>query len=303
MVNGEAPWTCAFCGRPGQRSKEHILAQCLEEILPEAPTTHVAYGIGVGLNATGDAYSPMPTEDRRTARKKILDRVTRDVCTTCNSGWMGALDEAAKPIIARLLDAGRGAMPERLSKSDARILTSWAVKTAWTNELANAGDKQRELLLTTQAEREALGRGELPSRTRLWLARYEGTVIEIAQGHGLRDRHSPPLECETPGRYVGTAMNLGGVVFLLYTGEVGGFFPALGQDQLAMVWPNVLGAFPPRAATGEELRTVVTSFGHWVQAHPRPYDSAGVAEFIGPRPIRKQRLASAKTHRGAQSVE
>ena len=89
------------------------------------------------------------------------------------------------------------------------------------------------------------------------------------------------------------------MVLFLYTGEVGGYRPALAQDKLAMVWPYVLGEFPPSASTAAELRTAVTAFDHWLQPHPRPYDPAGTAELIGPRPARKKaRAQAARSERG-----
>jgi hypothetical protein len=103
-----------------------------------------------------------------------------------------------------------------------------------------------------------------------------------------------PCKARSPRRFLATAMILGGPAILVYTGEVGGFAPALAQDQRAMVHPKVLGAFPPRAVSADELRTAISALGHWIPPHPRPYDPTGTAEFIGPRPIQKP--SSAEGH-------
>ena len=289
MTEVERGWRCAFCGRPGRKTKEHVLAQALWESLPQMPETFAEFEVGVGVNKSGDAFSPMPSDGRNEARKKIVHRITWDVCKPCNSGWMGGLDSRVKPILARLLDAARGGEPVRLAKGEARTLTHWAVKSAFTNELCNAGDKQRDLLVATQAEREALGRGVLPPRTRVWLAYYPNCAeVEIAQGLAHFDRHTPALECETPRRFMGTAFVLGELVVLVYCGEITDFAPLLGPDQLVMAHPYPLGIYPPRASSAEQLRGALMTLGHWAPAHPLPYDAAGVGELIGPRSIRKK---------------
>lgn len=288
MTEANRGWTCAFCGRPGSKTKEHVIAQTLRDILPQVPETFAEFEVGYGVNDSGDAFSPMPSGGRNEARKKIVDRITWDVCKSCNSGWMSELDNRVKPILAQLLDAARSGEPIRLTEDQARTLTHWAIKSVFTHELCNAGDKQRDLLIATQAEREALSRGILPPRTRVWLAYYPNCAqVEIAQGFAHIDRHTPALECETPRRFIGTAFILGELAVLAYFGEITDYAPLIPSDRLVRAHPHPLGNYPPRASTAEQLRGALMTLGHWAPAHPLPYDGAGVSELIGPRSIQK----------------
>lgn len=281
---------CAFCGLPGERTKEHVLPRWLHAELSPLPDTYREGGMGFGLDQAGQSYAPMPNESYE-SRKSLLARTTRDVCSRCNGGWMSALEEQARPILTVLIKACGDTGTIRLDRTEAAVLARWAVKTAWTDELALAGDKQRDQLLTRQHERVALAQGQLPARVQVWLTRYDDRLSHLMQAYGHYDRHSPPLPCEPVRRYMGTAILLRGLAVLVYTGEIAGFTPALDQDRRAMAWPVVLGAFPPTAATYDELGRALTTFRQWMPTHPRPFDPAGTAEIIGHQPIWLTRLA------------
>jgi hypothetical protein len=277
-------WVCAFCGLPGDRSKEHVLPRWLHAELSPLPDTYREGGAGFGLDQAEQSYAPMPSEYRE-SRKSLLARTTRDVCRTCNGGWMSALEEQARPILTVLIKACRDTATVRLDRTSARVLARWAVKTAWTDELALAGDKQRDQMLTRQYERGALAEGHLPTRVQVWLARYDDHLSHLAQAYSHYDRHSPPLPCEPVRRYMGTAILLRGLAILVYTGEIAGFNPALDQERRTLVWPTVLGPFPPALAQYDELGGALTTFKQWIPPHSRPFDYSGTAEIIGPQPL------------------
>lgn len=63
---------------------------------------------------------------------------TRDVCEDCNNGWMSAMEQAARPVILQLAQAGQSGLAIAVSREHARELAAWAQKTALAYELATA---------------------------------------------------------------------------------------------------------------------------------------------------------------------
>ncbi len=88
----------------------------------------------------------------------------RCVCASCNNGWMSELENAAKPVIERLLSDGR----KTLNADDQQRLSTWAMKNAMVFEAVRSGQPK----FYSDHERQVLrGSGLPPRRTTVWIAK------------------------------------------------------------------------------------------------------------------------------------
>ena len=104
---------CIFCQRDNQKiTNEHIFpdwlskfygadAMCLNEGRKEDGTVTFSYA------------------------SKIFQQTRNDVCTECNSGWMSAIENAAQPILVKMLK-GKSLV---LDKKKQEKIATWAMKT------------------------------------------------------------------------------------------------------------------------------------------------------------------------------
>jgi hypothetical protein len=131
---------CIFCGDTNVPSsgedvfpiwlqrKLHHYARSLH---PDEPPLYVSYGYDdprgfqtdiAERTPGGHATSKEVTGERATVRK------LPEVCVTCNGGWMGRLEEAAKRLMPGLIEG----KPKLLAPFDQLILATWVVKTCLT---------------------------------------------------------------------------------------------------------------------------------------------------------------------------
>lgn len=68
----------------------------------------------------------------------MFDVIVRDICTTCNNGWMSQLEEQVKPILTPMLRD----QPRTLTAPEQHLLATWATKTALTMQGANIGGER-----------------------------------------------------------------------------------------------------------------------------------------------------------------
>jgi hypothetical protein len=91
----------------------------------------------------------------------------RDVCATCNNGWMADLETQAQPILTPLMQD----QPRPLTLPDMMVAAVWATKTALVAGRAMPGDKDMASAETYRwfgAQRQPLPGGIV------WLGRYTG---------------------------------------------------------------------------------------------------------------------------------
>jgi hypothetical protein len=118
MANAAPAGRCIFCDQPGL-TKEHLWPDWLKRFLPRKATTH--HTTNMSAIAGNEVLAPEPQLTRQTG--DIKSRRLRVVCRACNNGWMGRLQEVAKPKLVPLL---RGTWSE-LSAGDCEALSAWAV--------------------------------------------------------------------------------------------------------------------------------------------------------------------------------
>lgn len=105
------PRICVFCPRPVSRHGEHIFPKWAHKLLPTS--THSYRATGSLGNITGK------TKPRPGSPKNFT---VRAVCHQCNNGWMGSLEEAAKPIILKLM---KPQQPFVLTYDERKTLATW----------------------------------------------------------------------------------------------------------------------------------------------------------------------------------
>lgn len=90
------PGKCVFCGNGGL-TKEHVWSDWLKQIIPRDWDRYEQYA--------ADVHNPDPATDKPRHKKQgaVHSRQARIVCGACNSGWMGDIVEAAKPVAQKLI--------------------------------------------------------------------------------------------------------------------------------------------------------------------------------------------------------
>ncbi len=111
-----------------------------------------------------DPSIPRPIfETPTTIRNALSVKASKAVCTTCNTGWMSDLQNAAKSIIAPMVDGQRVS----IGPADQRLTAAWATMTGITFNYA-CGDPVEE------SARQYLGvHHSPPPNTVVFLARIE----------------------------------------------------------------------------------------------------------------------------------
>ena len=235
--------TCVFCGSPGSLTREHVFPNWLSGIGLSAEEVTTRAG---ALNELGRAMGPTPP----------FTLTVREVCATCNNGWMHDLETTAKRVLSPLI---LGDMSE-VGRADQASVAAWAQKTALIAMLVSSKEeRERGHGLSPHEYRAFYGAGKrgrpLPAST-TWLGRYPG------------DRHL------SGARVVPVALEISGLPAspephgYLYTVVVGSLIvhglrftseslavPVEGSDRLTKLSPSEFAAtrFPVEAVTDEDF--------------------------------------------------
>lgn len=104
---------CVFCGQPGRRTKEHIIAQWVSEAIDRK-----LEGYGRGYTRT------VPFAARQSSRR--LNDIYLGPCGDCNSGWMSRAEDHVRGYLPAMLFSDM----VLLSPNRQAGLSLWAAKTA-----------------------------------------------------------------------------------------------------------------------------------------------------------------------------
>lgn len=157
----EEPKTCVFCRSPGKMTGEHVFGDWISRIgLPAEPVQHAVGRLNRSLRGIGVS--------------RPFTRVVRDVCASCNNGWMAKLEDAASRVLRPMILG----TPANLSERDAATVAAWIHKTALVNMLmTDDAEQARGDLLLGQELRHLYAIKEHqhpPSQTQFWSGRYTG---------------------------------------------------------------------------------------------------------------------------------
>lgn len=154
--------TCAFCGAAGPLTKEHVFGDWLSRLgLDPEPVLHRAGS----LNRLGKDLGTGP----------MFTRTVRNVCSTCNNGWMSTLEQTAQNALAPLI-LGE---PRDIDADQQGALALWAQKTVMVAMLVSSEAERAAGHGLAESEYRALYElrdqsRPLPAST-LWIGRYTGT--------------------------------------------------------------------------------------------------------------------------------
>lgn len=144
---------CVFCGS-GKLSAEHIWSQWMRDLLPSS-----------------DGYQEIAQKRRgektfggrilRDAQGPITNKRLRRVCKPCNNGWMGKKEEAAKPLLTKLITG----TPTVIKQSEVGPLLDWLVTKLIVLDVMRDGEQT-----FTEQERSAFyTHGTIPRSLSVWL--------------------------------------------------------------------------------------------------------------------------------------
>ena len=209
---------CAFCQSVDRSmSREHVLPTWLLRYLDET---------------TG----PSPIEmGRGDSTHSMMEVITRRVCVGCNTGWMAALENMAKPIMLQMMKEKVWLEPVHQA-----ILARWAVKTMLTAHLAITPRKQ-DLWLAPAAFREfQSGPISMPERLTVLLGTFEG---EIGGDSGVAPVRLEVRRTTWPGSRptIRLILQIHAIVFhvqIVPRGQTMHFTVEEGiKDRLHLIWP------------------------------------------------------------------
>lgn len=137
--------SCIFCGKKGNKSKEHLWPVWMHEFLPT---------VGDGNNVRElSSFKLQQQIDQKKLKRQghLFTTKFRVVCKTCNNGWMSELEEDVKPTFLKLIKGEKS----NLSEKDQEILSRWISMKVMLGEHAEKGihvtpNKDRYLLKDKQ---------------------------------------------------------------------------------------------------------------------------------------------------------
>lgn len=141
---------CIYCDATCNLTEEHIFPDWLGNIYPRRrrkrvhilrrPDKHVFFE-GTDMHAKSRAFQGDP-----------YTTVVRNVCATCNNGWMATLQNNAKPLIKKLADGHW----EQFSPKELEILARWSVMVSINLECYG------RMLATKSYQRKKLMSSQMP---------------------------------------------------------------------------------------------------------------------------------------------
>lgn len=105
-------------------TKEHVWPKWLRDVI-------LSDARGAGRHVWADAEG----KPERVARLPLASVQVKRVCATCNQGWMGDLEAAARPLLTRPIQGD----PVTLRGDSLLTAATWAYKTALMADLATGG--------------------------------------------------------------------------------------------------------------------------------------------------------------------
>jgi hypothetical protein len=116
---------CVFCGGTSSLTREHVLPNWLSQI-------------GLDLTPSVHHSGPLNHVPRQWSSKPFTTTV-KMVCVTCNGGWLSALENAARPVLAPLIRGGSRRLPD----DDQALVAAWTCKTALVSQLLSSEEARR----------------------------------------------------------------------------------------------------------------------------------------------------------------
>lgn len=163
-INLKPPGKCIFDGKLGL-TKAHIFPEWLGEHITEKTDRHVH---AVGNFETFTPRTQTPAAWTRIRQGDTGSRKVRRVCGGCNSGWLGALETPAKPIVVALMNGEDVVIDLQMQRN----LAAWLCAITMLID----ADNPPEGSAVPQSHRDYFrGHRTPPPMWKVWIAKYRGT--------------------------------------------------------------------------------------------------------------------------------
>lgn len=151
---------CIYCGSAGL-TKEHMWADWLRRYIPREMDHHKIQTTVEFANRVEESF----TRHNGDAHVRKL----RCVCLGCNQGWMGRLQQTAKPFLVPMLTGE----PIALHRNGQTAISAWAAMFTMTAEYMDPA----KVAIPADERRWLRSHGRPPHHWRIWI------------GHGRREKY------------------------------------------------------------------------------------------------------------------
>jgi hypothetical protein len=257
---------CIFCGEGGtagnQMSEEHIWSKWMHEYLPELPSRLNV--IGMHRIRQGEY-----TANEKVRERDVFNRRFRLVCQRCNSGWMGAIEEEAKPLLATIIQGKRSTLLRKHRNS----IAVWIALKVMITECIDPADS-----VITQSERNEFRlTRKIPKSLRIWIGTHDTPEWHAGYSHetvrARVDLTGAP-KAEPLGEFKNvqvTSIGLGRAFFLSIALTLRGYEANARGPGLRQLWPLRQGpiVWPLANLSAQELRNLASSVLGFISTFPR----------------------------------
>lgn len=154
---------CIWCGKT-PRTREHFWPQWISKIVPKTANNHQVKSLKeIEVNGKMETIP-----ESHKAPGDLASRTLKVVCATCNGGWMSDIEDAAAPVMKRILT---GDIDFEITVEDQVKLRDWIALKTFILETAN-----RDFATLTASDREAFFTHRVAIRQ--WvivIGRYKGS--------------------------------------------------------------------------------------------------------------------------------
>ena len=215
--------------------------QWMARLAQDLGSGHTESVLEIGHDETG-AWSTT-AESVRSKQGSQLTAKVREVCRTCNTGWMSQLEQDVKPHVLRMMSVPLARLV--MDPSQCALVASWALKGAWMRELTSPGSRTA----SAQMRAHLSSFRTPPPGTRVWAAQHRGDLhwdTRMASAVLLhRDR---PLDLSGARRVLLCTVTFAGITLMTRTVSGQGVPEQhLDPDLWLPLWPvSTPVTWPPR---------------------------------------------------------
>lgn len=248
---------CAFCGSAGV-TKQHVWPDWLKTVIPREGTEHSQSLTRVN-NAVPDVFIIRPELEFH--RGPFGARKIRNICATCNSGWMSRLETAAKPSLTELI------MRRSLTLDSASqlSLSAWAVMTSIMAEYTDKSSQSIPL----EHRRHLMEHGIPPDGWHIWIGTYEGERWKQGyRHHGYQTAYRNASHQTRPEWSTQQSTFVAGALFIHAASttvpSLHSASNALMDHRVVQIWPitNSTVVFPTATTLTDDLTDYIADLLH-----------------------------------------
>ena len=193
-----------YCGGSPE-TYEHIFGDWLKNYMPKI---NIRHNLGK-ISGSKRRGIWLPEKQAVVGRKNAVPHswTVKCVCSKCNSGWMGDIQEAAKPVVAPMIEG----QPLLLDRAAQTAISAWAASAAITAEFSRNND-----VAITDEQRSSFYKNRVPPESfKIWVGRYPSergkgfywhftqSVHFDADVLASKDPDNPPINTQTTTYMVG----------------------------------------------------------------------------------------------------